>query len=134
MTTEEFVSFCKEQQREIDALRLDLHRIHESRHAAQEGISSVISEMRVDHNDLQKTVALLADSIKELIIAMKGSYGGQGLVTLVSDLKERTASLEDSRLAASANLAGAKWVIVSAAAAGGVVASAVNWLLHRSAP
>jgi hypothetical protein len=49
-------------------------------------------------------------------------------------LAEKVRSLEDSRLEATSNLAGARWVIASAVAAGGFVASVVGWLLQRPAP
>lgn len=49
-------------------------------------------------------------------------------------LAEKVRSLEDSRLEATSNLAGAKWLIGAAAATGGVLVSAVNWLLHRTSP
>lgn len=108
MTTEAFIEFCQQQQRRHDAeqdkltrqvarLSEDVASIHASRHAAQENLAQVVNEMRLDHNTLEKQVASLTNSIQELVIAMKGAYGGQGLVAQVNALATRVGEIEAAR-------------------------------------
>lgn len=105
MTTDEFIAFCKTQQahdaearsdmnRKIERLADDVASIHSSRHAAQENLANVVNEMRIEHNTLEKQVASLVVAMQELVIAMKGSYGGQGLVAQVNALAAKIESMD----------------------------------------
>jgi predicted translin family RNA/ssDNA-binding protein len=81
----------------IARLSEDVATIHSSRHSAQENLARVVNEMRLDHNTLEKQVASLTNSIQELVIAMKGAYGGQGMVAQLEKLAIRIESMEATR-------------------------------------
>ena len=111
MTTQEFIEFCEEQKtrneserkardalaKTVGILVEDVASIHNSRHATQGKLAEIVDEMRNDHYALEDQVTLLANSIQELVSALKGAFGGPGLVSQVAELTKQVAAIDSAR-------------------------------------
>jgi hypothetical protein len=104
MTTDTFADFLAKQEFDraetrrlstaVETLSRDVAAIHASRHATQENLATVIDEMRIEHGSLEVQVSKLVESMRELVIAMEGSYGSKGIVSRIESVELRTAALE----------------------------------------
>ena len=107
MTTDSFAEFLAKQEFDraetkrlgaaIAELQRDVVGIHETRHATQQKLAEVVGEIRVEHGTLEKQVSELVVSMQELVLVMKGSYGGQGLVSRVSSLEVAVSTMSKVR-------------------------------------